>query len=110
MENKIEFILKKFDKTLCFQITKQNGFYFGSKYSTKTKRIIIDDYTIYIEKSMRPDINLYHYKDMCEIYIYLRGGNTNNDLNISKMRFISNEERDKVYDLIIRSFHEISKL
>lgn len=110
MGNKIEFILKKFDKSLCFQITKQNGFYFGSKYVTKTKRIIIDDYTIYIEKSMRPDINLYHYQDMSEIYIYLRGENTNRDLDIVKKVFDSNEERDKVYDLVIKSFRKISKL
>ena len=105
MKNKISFILKKMDKAICFQITEQSEF--DNKY-----KLMINNYRIYIESKVRPDISYYNGKHtgcetLKEIRIYLRGKNTSKNLDLIQKNFRSNKERDIIYDIIIKSFESI---
>lgn len=101
MENKIEFILNKFEKALCFQITEQS-----IKNYKKSPKIKIGKYTIKIKVDYRPDIaidNIEHH-----ITIWLRGSGLYHHKDIITRKFSDNEERDEIYELILESFKRLN--
>ena len=101
MKNKIEFTLKKSDKKLIFKIIKQVGF-------TSIFQILEQGYIIKCERILYPAIYIENNLFKKEIHICLRGSDTIRDKTPFPIIFKSNEERDKVYDLIIIFFKKIS--
>lgn len=104
MENKIRFILNKFEKALCFQITEQS-----IKNYKRSPMIKIGKYTIKIKVDYRPDIlidkdghNIKH-----NITIWLRGSSYDHYKDIIIKKFRDNEERDEIYELILESFKRL---
>lgn len=92
---KVKFKLIKLYKTLAFQIIEQNGFDADYRFNLNKSMISVSSY---------PAITLF----MGELYIYLRGSNYVLDKNVSITTFESNNQRDEYYDLILKSFKEMS--
>lgn len=100
MENKIGFILNKFEKALCFQITEQS-----IKNYKGSPMINIGKYTIKIKVDYRPDIVIDNIKH--NITIWLRGSSYGHYKDIIIKKFSDNEERDEIYELILESFKRL---
>ncbi|CAG7580424.1 MAG: hypothetical protein SLAVMIC_00408 [uncultured marine phage] len=100
----IKFNLVKFDKAIAFQIIEQN--------LRKTPRRInlvfnIDGYQVRFQRDQCPDIQYYEREKM--IVIYGRGSSGNHHLKPITIYFEDNFDRDKIFDILVKSFREISK-
>ena len=102
----IKVYLQKLDRNIIFQILEQSDQCYIGEIAFNINNIEVNVYS-----RVRPDIRIHRTEGKInKVYIFLRGNNKKRDLKITTLEFENNKERDLVYNTILKSFKNITRI